>query len=242
MNQTGPVDFEDADESVKEEEIILNEEEDKDLEERGLINRRKRSAQDSVGQERLASSKTSSKKRLLLLVKNRSASQTHISPPAASSSSSLANPKPPTSRSLTNTPMKESDESTPRHSPRLLRSSRAGRGGAGRGGGGDVAVSGEESSANSSPEKQPMLSAINAEFEDYDRASEAGGSKLSTALFTVRTLDNNRKIFSCDKCGLEFTSPNSVVRHQEKSCLRVKVIIKFLSIYSKIKFLFNLKL
>lgn len=35
---------------------------------------------------------------------------------------------------------------------------------------------------------------------------------------------NNRKVHICEKCGLEFTSTNSVVRHQEKSCLRVRVI------------------
>lgn len=35
---------------------------------------------------------------------------------------------------------------------------------------------------------------------------------------------NNRKVYTCDKCDLEFTSTNSVVRHQEKSCLRVRVI------------------
>ena len=35
---------------------------------------------------------------------------------------------------------------------------------------------------------------------------------------------NNRKLHSCEKCGLEFTSGNSVLRHQEKSCLRVRVI------------------
>lgn len=35
---------------------------------------------------------------------------------------------------------------------------------------------------------------------------------------------NNKKIHTCDKCDLEFTSSNSVTRHQEKSCLRVKVI------------------
>ena len=35
---------------------------------------------------------------------------------------------------------------------------------------------------------------------------------------------NNKKVHTCDKCDLEFTSSNSVTRHQEKSCLRVKVI------------------
>jgi len=34
---------------------------------------------------------------------------------------------------------------------------------------------------------------------------------------------NLRRFHSCDKCGLEFTSANSVMRHKEKSCLRVKV-------------------
>ena len=35
---------------------------------------------------------------------------------------------------------------------------------------------------------------------------------------------NNRKIHTCTRCSLEFTSANSVFRHQEKSCLRVRVI------------------
>jgi hypothetical protein len=43
------------------------------------------------------------------------------------------------------------------------------------------------------------------------------------SLITVRVC-NNRKIHVCEKCGLEFTSGNSVLRHQEKSCLRVRVI------------------
>jgi uncharacterized CHY-type Zn-finger protein len=46
---------------------------------------------------------------------------------------------------------------------------------------------------------------------------------LGTAMITVRYC-NNRKLHVCQKCGLEFTSGNSVLRHQEKSCLRVRVI------------------
>lgn len=45
----------------------------------------------------------------------------------------------------------------------------------------------------------------------------------SMSLVSVRTL-NSRKIHTCLRCGLEFTSANSVSRHQEKSCLRVRVI------------------
>jgi uncharacterized C2H2 Zn-finger protein len=42
-------------------------------------------------------------------------------------------------------------------------------------------------------------------------------------LVSVR-VENNRKIHTCEKCGLEFTSANSVSRHQEKSCLRLRAI------------------
>lgn len=45
----------------------------------------------------------------------------------------------------------------------------------------------------------------------------------NASLVTVKSL-NNRKIHTCLRCGLEFTSANSVFRHQEKSCLRVRVI------------------
>jgi hypothetical protein len=47
--------------------------------------------------------------------------------------------------------------------------------------------------------------------------------KSRLRLVSVR-LENNRKIHTCEKCGLEFTSANSVSRHQEKSCLRLKAI------------------
>ena len=53
------------------------------------------------------------------------------------------------------------------------------------------------------------------------------------SLVTVST-QNNRKIHTCTKCSLEFTSANSVFRHQEKSCLRVRVInIKPVNIQNK---------
>jgi hypothetical protein len=51
-------------------------------------------------------------------------------------------------------------------------------------------------------------------------------SELIVSTFKKETLPpvNTRKLHSCNKCGLEFTSANSVIRHQEKSCLRVEVI------------------
>lgn len=64
------------------------------------------------------------------------------------------------------------------------------------------------------------------------KTSDEGDSKNKTnsskhlqnmSLVSVKTL-NNRKIHTCVRCGLEFTSANSVFRHQEKSCLRVRVI------------------
>lgn len=48
--------------------------------------------------------------------------------------------------------------------------------------------------------------------------------RLENSKMISTRIVNNRKVHSCEKCGLEFTSTNSVVRHQEKSCLRVKVI------------------
>jgi uncharacterized C2H2 Zn-finger protein len=44
-----------------------------------------------------------------------------------------------------------------------------------------------------------------------------------SSMVSVRN-QNGKKIYTCEKCALEFTSANSVVRHQEKSCLRVRVI------------------
>lgn len=70
------------------------------------------------------------------------------------------------------------------------------------------------SSTNSSMSNSP----IKTEMEKQSPRSES-----RTSLITVRVV-NNRKVHTCDKCGLEFTSGNSVLRHQEKSCLRVKVI------------------
>ena len=52
--------------------------------------------------------------------------------------------------------------------------------------------------------------------------SDTKRSKLQN-LVTVHCL-NNKKYHTCVRCGLEFTSANSVFRHQEKSCLRVRVI------------------
>jgi DNA repair exonuclease SbcCD ATPase subunit len=45
----------------------------------------------------------------------------------------------------------------------------------------------------------------------------------TSSMITVR-MSNNRKLHVCEKCDLEFTSGNSVLRHQEKSCLRVRII------------------
>ncbi|CAF0874058.1 unnamed protein product [Brachionus calyciflorus] len=47
--------------------------------------------------------------------------------------------------------------------------------------------------------------------------------ELKSEFMSVKIV-NNRKVHICDKCNLEFTSGNSVSRHQEKSCLRLKVI------------------
>lgn len=60
-------------------------------------------------------------------------------------------------------------------------------------------------------------------IENFGKVEKYAGNGKAT-LITVRTLSNNRKLYICEKCGLEFSAPNSVVRHQEKSCLRVKVI------------------
>lgn len=69
-------------------------------------------------------------------------------------------------------------------------------------------------SLSDSPSK--ASSAATADSLGYKRA------RLQS-LVSVQNI-NNRKIHTCERCGLEFTSANSVFRHQEKSCLRVRVI------------------
>ena len=58
--------------------------------------------------------------------------------------------------------------------------------------------------------------------EDIDLKTEEIHNKIEVA--DSPQTSNSRRMHSCEKCGLEFTSANSVFRHQEKSCLRVKVI------------------
>ena len=70
------------------------------------------------------------------------------------------------------------------------------------------------------------LDQVKSEFKHHeDKHAEKPSKRLveSESMITVRIV-NNRKIHICEKCGLEFTSGNSVLRHQEKSCLRVRVI------------------
>lgn len=80
----------------------------------------------------------------------------------------------------------------------------------------------ESSSAVTSPAHSladsPSKSSSMATTESLDSKR----AKLQS-LVSVQSI-NNRKIHTCERCGLEFTSANSVFRHQEKSCLRVRVI------------------
>lgn len=63
------------------------------------------------------------------------------------------------------------------------------------------------------------------ESSSRDELVEPVLKKKKNHEYLVTTMNNcNRKIYECEKCALEFTSSNSVIRHQEKSCLRVKVI------------------
>ena len=69
----------------------------------------------------------------------------------------------------------------------------------------------------------PALPQISPNIDEKNQQPKENPEKLDASLVTVRVC-NNRKIHTCEKCGLEFTSANSVSRHQEKSCLRVRVI------------------
>ena len=60
-------------------------------------------------------------------------------------------------------------------------------------------------------------------METTETNKQSEKPQQSDAMITIRTI-NERKLHVCEKCGLEFTSGNSVLRHQEKSCLRVRVI------------------
>ena len=71
--------------------------------------------------------------------------------------------------------------------------------------------------------KSQVLPQSSANLDEKNQQPKENQEKLDSSLVTVRVC-NNRKIHTCEKCGLEFTSANSVSRHQEKSCLRVRVI------------------
>jgi hypothetical protein len=60
------------------------------------------------------------------------------------------------------------------------------------------------------------------EFKQQQKLPKTTENNTSS-MITVR-MSNNRKLHVCEKCDLEFTSGNSVLRHQEKSCLRVRII------------------
>ena len=77
----------------------------------------------------------------------------------------------------------------------------------------------ESSSAMTSPSHSLVESPSKVSVAD---STESKRSKPQS-LVSVHNI-NNRKIYTCERCGLEFTSANSVFRHQEKSCLRVRVI------------------
>jgi hypothetical protein len=192
---------EDTENTEAETKAIKDEKEEED--ERPVTRRQKRGAQEII-----VESSIESKKRHIsqsVCAAQKSSSHTYISP-AASQPTTVTRQS---SRSLNSTPKKEpvsGDESTgsARHSPRLVRSQQR------------------------NAEKEESLKAagsstsINAELNTSDSSTSAKSTQRF-AFVTVKTI-HNKKIHTCDKCGLEFTSPNSVIRHQEKSCLRVRVI------------------
>ncbi len=73
--------------------------------------------------------------------------------------------------------------------------------------------------------QKPAEDSSSKQSSDSEADAKARGPRFgqNMSLVTVRNL-GNRKIHTCVRCGLEFTSANSVFRHQEKSCLRVRVI------------------
>lgn len=73
------------------------------------------------------------------------------------------------------------------------------------------------------PSYHPASSDEDVEYAVATSSRKAANKPTGHVLETFSSA-NNRKMYECEKCGLEFTSSNSVIRHQEKSCLRVKVI------------------
>ena len=157
-----------------------------------------------------------------LLDENNSVAQAkkrNITTPSSSQSDILLPPEQPATptRSSRLSIKKEEEQPTmmtnnTRQSPRLLRSTKS------------TSESSSENVTAKTPEKTLATSTFPALSEPGMETPKSSSSKAKFNFVTVRTLSNGRKLHTCDKCGLEFTSPNSVIRHQEKSCLRVKVI------------------
>ena len=80
------------------------------------------------------------------------------------------------------------------------------------------------------PVAKDSIERVSSDEKDLNQSKKTATKSPTTtklaansSLVTVHNI-NNRKIHTCIRCGLEFTSANSVFRHQEKSCLRVRVI------------------
>ena len=82
--------------------------------------------------------------------------------------------------------------------------------------------------ASNSPKSSPSGKRTKLSVETSEDTTADGEETIEeplpeSSLVTVNVV-NNKRIHTCDKCGLEFTSSNSVHRHQERSCLRIKII------------------
>ncbi len=198
INFEDKVESETAIKPEKEEDEVKEEDE----EDRPVTRRQKRGAQ-----ELLAEHSIETKKRHISQTAcgaQKSASDSYVS---SSQHGVTATVTRQSSRSLNSTPKKEQPISV--ESPRLLRSQR------------NAAY--EWSATQESVIKPAASSTSVTEMLNTSDSSASTKSSQRFAFVTVK-LVGNKKIHTCDKCGLEFTVPNSVIRHQEKSCLRVRVI------------------
>jgi hypothetical protein len=190
-------------------------------------NKRRRTAQENLESQQESNNIIQSKKRNLnntISYKTFSSinnSNNSTKPQRSVSSRSLNNTQSSTSTTLITNEniVKKSPSSTTtsttttRQSPRLLRSSQSSS---------SSTANKESSSLTVLTSSKSSSSVLNSPEKSHFDSVSSTNNKLS--FVSIQTLSNGRKIHMCEKCGIEFTSTNSVIRHQEKSCLRVKVI------------------
>ena len=87
---------------------------------------------------------------------------------------------------------------------------------------------------NGSNLSQIVATATSADPSISKQSADASSSSTSFAVDCESNNENDslknshfnksQQQFKCEKCGLEFTSANSVTRHQDKSCLRIHIL------------------